>query len=128
LGGALYLAPVGEPANVLDIGTGTGIWAIEFAAEHPTSNVIGSDLSLIQPTDPPVNNVSFVREDAEEDDWYYGLKFDYIHLRGTVTCFTHPEKVIANCTMFVKMAYQERADDIRLQEPKPWRMGRVLRR
>jgi ubiquinone/menaquinone biosynthesis C-methylase UbiE len=26
----LYLAPVKEPHAVLDIGTGTGIWAIEF--------------------------------------------------------------------------------------------------
>jgi len=32
LGGELYLAPIPEnPQRVLDLGTGTGIWAIEFA-------------------------------------------------------------------------------------------------
>ena len=55
--------------HVLDIATGTGtklstygtrtianrrpiegIWAIEFAEAHPDANVIGSDLSPIQPT------------------------------------------------------------------------------
>jgi len=29
--GALYRAPINEPGRVLDIGTGTGIWAIDFA-------------------------------------------------------------------------------------------------
>lgn len=37
LGGKLCLAPVKETANVLDIGTGTGIWAIEFARKYPNS-------------------------------------------------------------------------------------------
>lgn len=29
--GALHRAPIDEPQRVLDIGTGTGIWAIDFA-------------------------------------------------------------------------------------------------
>lgn len=33
-GGALHRAPVGSPRNVLDVATGTGIWAIQYAAEH----------------------------------------------------------------------------------------------
>lgn len=35
---------------MLDLGTGTGIWAIDFADEYPSANVIGTDLSPIQPT------------------------------------------------------------------------------
>lgn len=35
LGGKLFLAPVhGESLRVLDIGTGTGIWAIEMGTRH----------------------------------------------------------------------------------------------
>lgn len=31
LGGKLYTAPLENPHRVLDVGTGTGIWAIDFA-------------------------------------------------------------------------------------------------
>jgi ubiquinone/menaquinone biosynthesis C-methylase UbiE len=69
LDGNLSLAPVGEsPARVLDIATGTGIWAIEFANAHPDSKVIGTDFSQIQP-DGVASNCSFVVEDAEEEEW-----------------------------------------------------------
>lgn len=34
---------------MLDIATGTGIWAIKFAQQHPQATVIGTDLSMIQP-------------------------------------------------------------------------------
>lgn len=50
LRGQLYLAPIPEDVqNVLDIGTGTGIWAIDFADEFPSARVIGTDLSPTQP-------------------------------------------------------------------------------
>lgn len=68
-----------ESGRVLDIGTGTGIWACDYAEGHPTATVIGTDLSLIQPAYSPLN-CHFVREDAEEE-WMHNLPFNYIHLR-----------------------------------------------
>lgn len=51
LGGSLYKAPISNfPQRVLDIGTGTGIYAIEIADEFPSADVLGIDLSPIQPT------------------------------------------------------------------------------
>ena len=44
LDGALHLAPIDEPARVLDVGTGTGIWAIDAADKWPTADVVGTDL------------------------------------------------------------------------------------
>lgn len=35
--GRLFLAPIGpEPTRILDLGTGTGIWAIDVADSFPT--------------------------------------------------------------------------------------------
>ncbi|KAJ0413037.1 S-adenosyl-L-methionine-dependent methyltransferase [Aspergillus carlsbadensis] len=81
-GGRLYLAPIPSTVQkVLDIGTGTGIWAIEFADLHPSAKVIGTDLSPIQPTWVPPN-VQFEVDDCT-DEWLHEKdSFDYIHLRG----------------------------------------------
>ncbi|KAK2757483.1 methyltransferase domain-containing protein [Colletotrichum kahawae] len=76
LDGKLGLAPVDKPHRVLDIGTGTGIWAIEFADQNPESEVLGSDLSPIQPEYVPAY-CRFEIDDAE-DEWMYGQKFDYL--------------------------------------------------
>lgn len=83
-----------EPRQVLDIGTGTGIWAIEFAQQHPASHVIGTDISLIQPPEGNIPaNCTFERDDVEEE-WVFDRLFDYVHLRAMLTCFNDHVGVI----------------------------------
>lgn len=50
LEGELHLAPLKSPQNILDLGTGTGIWAVEIADKFPSASVTGTDLSPVQPT------------------------------------------------------------------------------
>ncbi|KAK8040256.1 hypothetical protein PG991_000044 [Apiospora marii] len=103
LGGRLSCSPNAHPAKVLDIATGTGIWPIEFAQEHPDAEVVGTDLSLIQPAVeflPP--NVSFVKEDAEDDEWTIDRDFDLIHLRAVYTAIKDHAKLIRQ--MFAHLA------------------------
>jgi SAM-dependent methyltransferase len=85
LDGDLFRAPIKSgkgPQRVLDMGTGTVIWAIEFADEFPSALVIGNDLSPIQPVWVPPN-CKFTIDDVESD-WLYtrAEAFDYIHGRG----------------------------------------------
>ncbi|OCL07407.1 hypothetical protein AOQ84DRAFT_364989 [Glonium stellatum] len=48
----LHPAPISENIQkAIDLGTGTGIWAIDFADPYPSAEVIGNDLS---PTQPPL--------------------------------------------------------------------------
>ncbi|KAL8376637.1 hypothetical protein RB595_007647 [Gaeumannomyces hyphopodioides] len=74
----LFLAPVDNPQRLLDVGTGTGIWAIDFADEHPSAEVIGTDLSPIQPSWVPPN-CKFKLDNAENEWTYADNSFDYIH-------------------------------------------------
>ncbi|KAK1497558.1 hypothetical protein CTAM01_07828 [Colletotrichum tamarilloi] len=79
----LGLAPPNEnnrAQRVLDIGTGTGLWAIDFGDEHPEAEVLGIDLTPV-PTAFVPPNVKFEVDDAEEP-WTFSQPFDYIHIRG----------------------------------------------
>nr|RBQ98608.1 hypothetical protein FVER53263_12300 [Fusarium verticillioides] len=82
LGDKLHLAPLKEEKlhQAIDIGTGTGIWAIDFADQYPGAEVIGTDLSPIQPSWVPPN-VQFEIEDCTRE-WTFKSDFaDYIHVR-----------------------------------------------
>ncbi|ORY68854.1 S-adenosyl-L-methionine-dependent methyltransferase [Pseudomassariella vexata] len=93
--GKLSWAPLTEPpAHAVDIATGTGVWALEFAKQYPESMLIGTDLSRIQP-DPAIPNCFFVKEDVE-DDWVFSHSFEYIHARFVNTCFDNPKMVISH--------------------------------
>jgi len=81
--GATHLAPLEDPKMVLDIGTGTGIWAIDFADEYPNAQIEGTDLSPIQPAWCPPN-VRFVVDDVLDVWTYPKSHFDYIHCRSLV--------------------------------------------
>ncbi|KAG6071167.1 hypothetical protein E4U16_006304 [Claviceps sp. LM84 group G4] len=78
----LFLAPLERDKihRVLDVGTGSGIWAIEFADRFPNASVIGTDISPCQPQWVPPN-LSFEIDDATLE-WTWGAShFDFIHIR-----------------------------------------------
>ncbi|RDW95065.1 hypothetical protein BP5796_00828 [Coleophoma crateriformis] len=103
----LHLCPAGKENKlhrVLDAGTGTGIWAIDFgkilitidrwklydlsraADEHPECEVLGIDLSPMQPSFLPPNLV-FQLDDLEEP-WRFNFKFDFIYTRMMTGAFS----------------------------------------
>lgn len=89
LDGKLFRAPIlSSPHHVLDLGTGTGIWAIDFADGFPSAQIVGTDLSPIQPSWVPPN-LTFMVDDIEAEwmeDW--SGTYNFIHgrdLSGSVS-------------------------------------------
>ncbi|KAF3905206.1 hypothetical protein ABW21_db0200491 [Orbilia brochopaga] len=80
LGGKLHRAPLHHPQKILDIGTGSGIWAIEMADLYPSAHVVGNDFSPIQPKWVPPN-VSFEVDDVESEWTHKDDTFDHIFCR-----------------------------------------------
>ncbi|KAI5864426.1 S-adenosyl-L-methionine-dependent methyltransferase [Durotheca rogersii] len=78
--GKLHYAPLKNPRSILDVGTGTGIWAIEMGDMYPNAEVLGVDLSPIQPLWVP-ENVQFLVDNVEEEWLQPPNSLDYIHAR-----------------------------------------------
>ena len=79
----LYLAPLvydggGDEFSVLDLATGNGLWAMDFADTHEKAQVLANDLSPTMPTVVPPN-LKFMVDDIEAE-WSEGSgPFNFIH-------------------------------------------------
>ncbi|KAK6209742.1 UMTA methyltransferase [Colletotrichum tabaci] len=96
LGNRLFLAPLEKHSvhEILDIGTGTGIWAIEMGDMFENAAITGVDLSAIQPSWVP-SNVRFEIDDVESS-WLHGRKFDYIFCRFMAASIANWPKLVKN--------------------------------
>lgn len=135
LDGALHAAPISpDVQDVLDVGTGSGIWAIDFAKERPSAQVIGTDLSPIQPERVPPN-VSFLVDDAESVWNFDGKRFDFIHARMLCLGMHDWGRFIQQCYDHLKpdgwlelheIQFPIRCDDESVTEDSPLRKWSVL--
>ncbi|KAJ9613241.1 hypothetical protein H2200_003183 [Cladophialophora chaetospira] len=85
--GRHFFSPIQTPARILDLGCGTGIWAIQVADDHPEAEVFGVDLSPMQPSWVPPN-VKFEIDDVE-DTWtwpenHFSLIFSRLMISGSI--------------------------------------------
>ncbi|KAF2736431.1 S-adenosyl-L-methionine-dependent methyltransferase [Polyplosphaeria fusca] len=92
----LFLAPTQHFQRVLDIGTGTGIWSQEMGDLYPQAEILGNDLSPVQPSWVPPN-VRFEVDDLESR-WAYSAPFDFVFSR-CLTC------AVSNWPRLVRQAY-----------------------
>lgn len=85
-----YAAPIQPPTNVLDVGTGTGRWAMEMASLFPSANVIGLDVvpppadetaSLGNGLDRRPNNYVYVQGNVLDGLPFPDATFDFVHQR-----------------------------------------------
>ncbi|KAF2138338.1 uncharacterized protein K452DRAFT_328879 [Aplosporella prunicola CBS 121167] len=114
---ALFLAPLENPQRVLDVGTGTGLWAVDMADRYPAVEVIGTDLSPTQvPFAPP--NVRFEIDDCCSEWTYPANSFDLIHVRGLVGSVANWPAFYAECMRHLQpgLGYLEQLEfDVRFE-------------
>ncbi|KAI5796101.1 S-adenosyl-L-methionine-dependent methyltransferase [Pyronema domesticum] len=98
--GSLHIAPIEKPQRILDVGTGTGIWALDIAEQFPMAEVIGTDPSPIQPDCGPAN-CRFQVDDAMLDWTFKENYFDYVHatnFSSGVSDWNHLVSEMIRCT------------------------------
>ncbi|KAK5131068.1 hypothetical protein LTR08_001354 [Meristemomyces frigidus] len=97
-----YLAPIGpDLEQILDLGTGTGIWAMDIADEIPSAQVTGIDIAPIQPTWVPPN-CRFEIDDIEAPWTFRTDFFDYIFARDLVFAVRDFPRLIKQCYEHLK--------------------------
>lgn len=138
LGDKLHLAPIAEePHRILDLGCGSGIWAIDMADKFPSAQVTGVDLAAVQPQWVPPN-CQFEIDDVE-DEWMFGEnKFDFIHGRDFMLAIRDWDRLVEQCYAHLKPGgYLElsgtwihpSSDDNTLPEDSAYaEFGRIIRR
>jgi len=94
-----YAAPIQQPHSILDVGAGTGRWAMEMAALFPNANVVGVDVtpppadraaaSLGAGLDTRPDNYAFVPGNILEGLPFADQSFDFVHQR--LLLFAIPE-------------------------------------
>ncbi|WP_376793980.1 class I SAM-dependent methyltransferase [Thermogemmatispora sp.] len=76
-----YLAPIEQPRRILDVGCGTGQWAIELAQQFSQAEVIGLDLEQARNRSSAPPNYRFVQGDVLEGLPFEENYFDFVHQR-----------------------------------------------
>jgi ubiquinone/menaquinone biosynthesis C-methylase UbiE len=81
-----YAAPLSRPQDILDVGSGTGRWAIEMATQFPDANVVGVDVAppaadANAATDIRPENYAFVQGNVLERLPFADNSFDFVHQR-----------------------------------------------
>ncbi|TGZ77510.1 S-adenosyl-L-methionine-dependent methyltransferase [Ascodesmis nigricans] len=74
-----------RPFRILDCGTGVGTWALDMGEQYPATDIIGVDISAIQPswTYP---NVTFEVDDLELEWTWPDCYFSFIYSRTMNNC------------------------------------------
>ncbi|KAI8986469.1 S-adenosyl-L-methionine-dependent methyltransferase [Pilobolus umbonatus] len=98
------VAPIDSPKVIIESGTGNGIWALEMAAEHKSSQIIGIDIK------PPAYNIScppnlcFNQSDITESWPMNNNSVDFIFQRNMYLCIMKEQwpKVLAEMFRVIK--------------------------
>ncbi|KAF9342927.1 hypothetical protein BGX26_006606, partial [Mortierella sp. AD094] len=89
-----YNAKLDPEANlkILDVATGTGVWALEMAHEFPKADVYGVDISAIFPTEIKPSNCHFQLCNILEGLPFPDNYFDFIYQRLLVYALTPDQR------------------------------------
>ncbi|KAK0194735.1 S-adenosyl-L-methionine-dependent methyltransferase [Armillaria mellea] len=103
LKGRLSFAPIEDPRRIIDVGAGSGAWAIQAAEIFPESQIVAADIKPLPPRPFP-SNVSFQELDIVNPLAVVELaeSFDVVHIRLLFYHVCCISAVLKNATRLLK--------------------------
>ncbi|KAF7352026.1 S-adenosyl-L-methionine-dependent methyltransferase [Mycena venus] len=101
--GELSLAPITDvpPRKILDLGCGSGAWAIDAATQFPEAEVIALDISPLPNRRIPAN-ISFKLADLTQELDFEKGTFDIVHARFVIFHVSDGERAVKRAAELVK--------------------------
>ncbi|KAJ7671465.1 S-adenosyl-L-methionine-dependent methyltransferase [Mycena polygramma] len=101
--GKLSLAPVADvrPCKILELGCGSGAWAIQAATEFPDAQIFAVDVSPLPNREIP-SNISFKLGDLTKALDFDEATFDVVHARFVMIHVPNGESAIKRAAALVK--------------------------
>jgi len=80
LGNKLCPEDIGQPRKILDLGAGSGAWAIRAAKQYPEADVLAADMNPL-PARPLPGNLRYQQVNLLEPFPFPAGSFDVVHIR-----------------------------------------------
>ncbi|KAJ7785173.1 S-adenosyl-L-methionine-dependent methyltransferase [Mycena maculata] len=102
-GGSLCFAPLAqeEPRKILELGCGSGAWAIQAAKQFPNAHVLAVDVAPLPDRIIPTN-MKFRLVDLSRPSDLETETFDIVHARMVMTHVSHGREALLRAARFVK--------------------------
>ncbi|KAF8484278.1 S-adenosyl-L-methionine-dependent methyltransferase, partial [Gautieria morchelliformis] len=104
LGGRLSLAPLEKsapPMSIMDMGCGSGAWAIQAAEQFPDVDMLAVDITML-PSRPLPPNLRFQILDLTKPCPFGSQLFDIVHARSVFLHLPNFEEVLNSVMQLVK--------------------------
>ncbi|KAJ3745796.1 S-adenosyl-L-methionine-dependent methyltransferase [Lentinula detonsa] len=90
----LTFAPIENPSQILELGSGTGAWSVEAARTFPSAEVIAADMSPLPETLNTLPNLTFKQMNFLEPFPFRPETFDVVHMRFVLMHLPQPDNYI----------------------------------
>lgn len=101
LGGRLTFAELGNPKRILEVGAGSGAWAVHAANDYPNAEVIAIDISPLPERALP-KNLRFLQMDVCQTLPFDDESFDVVHARFVLMHLPHFRDTLARISALIK--------------------------